>query len=35
VLYYDADGNGAGAAVEFAMLATHPASVDASDFLVV
>ncbi len=34
VLYYDADGNGAGAAVKVAILGTHPALV-ASDILII
>jgi serralysin len=33
-LYYDADGNGAGAAVQFAILMTHPV-IAASDFVVI
>jgi serralysin len=33
-LYFDADGNGAGAAVQFATLDTHPA-IAASDFTVI
>ena len=33
-LYYDADGSGAGAAVQFATLLNAPANLSASDFLV-
>ena len=33
-LYYDADGSGAGAAVQFATLIGHPATVTAADFIV-
>jgi Ca2+-binding RTX toxin-like protein len=33
-LFYDADGSGAGAAVKFAVLATSPDGLAASDFLV-
>ena len=34
-LYYDADGNGAGAAVQFATLSNLPANLSASDFIVI
>lgn len=34
-LYYDADGSGAGAAVKFAVLSTHPSDLSASDFNIV
>ncbi|TAJ94598.1 MAG: calcium-binding protein [Gammaproteobacteria bacterium] len=34
-LYYDADGNGAGAAIQFAVLTDSPEGLAASDFMVV
>jgi Ca2+-binding RTX toxin-like protein len=34
-LYYDGDGNGGGAAVKFAVIATHPGALSASDFTVI
>jgi Ca2+-binding RTX toxin-like protein len=34
-LYYDADGNGAGAAVQFATLSNQPANLSANDFFVI
>jgi hypothetical protein len=34
-IYYDADGNGAGTAVKFAVIAADPDGLAASDFIVV
>jgi hypothetical protein len=34
-LFYDADGSGAGAAIQFAVLTNKPAGLAASDFVVV
>ena len=34
-LYYDADGNGGGASVKFAVIATDPDGLAASDFTVI